>query len=400
MMKPYSKFKVHYLFILASISIFLGFLYLDFDIKQNQDKPFLITEAAREPVNGDESVQIKMTSSPAWEGKNGLIGAQYDGIVINRFNKEITNWRIEIEVPQESVFDGGWNGEYNRVGDLLIIKPVEYNLRIMPRSDNITFGFVLYTPASYKVENIKFEGYKKYELKDFTLFWALCTLSLILGVLWLSYAISGSRVRRLEQKVIEDKKMIIQSLNTFANFIDAKDAYTKGHSTRVAHFSREIARRVGLKAEEQENLFYIALLHDVGKVGVRNEILDKPDKLTEEEKVAIQMHTLIGADILKDFTALNGITDGAKFHHEWYDGTGYPQKLVGSDIPLYARIICVADAYDAMSSDRYYRKKLDETTIIGELERCSGTQFDPQIVCHMLDMLRDGSVGHILAESR
>ena len=146
---------------------------------------------------------------------------------------------------------------------------------------------------------------------------------------------------------------------------------------------------MGMSEDEQEKIYYIALLHDIGKIGIPDAILNKPSRLTEEEFAVIKTHPLIGGEILKDFTALEGSSDGASYHHERYDGKGYGKQLVGDEIPLVARIIGVADAYDAMSSDRCYRNALDSKTVIEELKSGAGTQFDPQIVPFMLNMISD-----------
>ncbi len=394
------KIKSYHVFIICFLFIGCGFLYLSSTIQNSNDKALVISELNQfDNLSTTEGLAVNMTTTPSWKGEGKLIGAQYDGIILNRLDQEITDWRIEITTPEGSKFDGGWNGVYSHADGHLVIKAVDYNTLIKPNSEDASFGFILYTPGPIKVEKIRVEGYRVYELNDFSLFWILVGASFLMAFLWIAYFISDYRVRLFRVKHAEDKKMIIQSLNTFANFIDAKDSYTKGHSTRVACYSKEIARRLGLKPEEQENLYYIALLHDVGKVGVRNEILDKPGKLTEAELEAIQMHTLIGADILKDFTALKGIAEGARYHHEFYDGNGYPSKLKGLEIPLYARIICVADAYDAMSSDRYYRNRLSEALILSELRTCSGTQFDPEIVHHMMKMIEEGYIKDIYEEN-
>lgn len=201
---------------------------------------------------------------------------------------------------------------------------------------------------------------------------------------------SRRKINTMRRRQNEYKEIVDQSLRTFAKTIDAKDNYTKGHSVRVAQYSREIARRMKLSEDEQERIYYVALLHDIGKIGIPDSILNKPDKLTEEERAVIQTHSSIGGDILKNFTALDGISEGAKYHHERFDGTGYCEKLKGEDIPIVARIIGVADTYDAMSSDRCYRKALSNDVILKELENGKGTQFDPEIVPYMLQMIEDG----------
>ena len=189
-----------------------------------------------------------------------------------------------------------------------------------------------------------------------------------------------------------DAQIIIQSMNTFVNMIDAKDTYTQGHSARVAIYSREIARRMKFSEDEINTLYYIALMHDCGKIGIPDAVLKKPEKLTDSEWSLVKSHTQLGSKVLENFTAIDGIRDGALYHHEGYDGTGYPEGLKGEDIPLYARIICVADSYDAMNSNRCYRGHLEQDSILEELNANAGTQFDPTIVKHMIAMISDGFV--------
>ncbi len=224
------------------------------------------------------------------------------------------------------------------------------------------------------------------------LFWVLIILlaaALSAGVVML---VARAKTRKIKERQQEYKRITEQSLRTFAKTIDAKDSYTNGHSIRVAEYTKEIAKRMGKSEEEQENIYYVALLHDIGKIGIPDNILNKPGKLTEEEREIIQRHVDIGEEILAEFTDLEGISDGVKYHHERFDGKGYCLGLKGKDIPEVARIICVADTYDAMSSDRCYRKALSNEIIYKELQDCSGTQFDPEIVPHMLDMIDEGIV--------
>lgn len=234
--------------------------------------------------------------------------------------------------------------------------------------------------------------HKDYRLWEYPWFWVLVAL---LGLVLVSFIIwLGIRLKTLQMKrrQAEYQNIINQSLNTFANTIDAKDKYTNGHSQRVAAYSRELAKKLKMSKEEQERLYYIALMHDIGKIGIADEILNKPGKLTQEEREIIMSHPAIGGEILKDFTSLPGISEGARYHHERYDGKGYNEGLKGEEIPLFARIICVADSYDAMSSTRCYRKDLDEATIIKELKNNAGTQFDPDIVAVMLELIAEGKV--------
>ena len=228
---------------------------------------------------------------------------------------------------------------------------------------------------------------KLYERKFFLPLVILLAVLVSVGTVVL---ISWIKIRTIRKRQKEYRSIIEQSLQTFARAIDAKDKYTNGHSFRVAKYSAELARRMGKSEAEQENIYYIALLHDIGKIGIPDNILKKPGKLTDEEREIIRRHPLIGGEILNDFTALEGIADGAKYHHERYDGTGYCEHLSGTDIPEVARIIGVADTYDAMSSNRVYIKAYSEDAIVKELKDCSGTQLDPQVVPYMLEMIKDG----------
>lgn len=199
------------------------------------------------------------------------------------------------------------------------------------------------------------------------------------------------RMRCLERKNASYQSIVNQSLETFAHAIDAKDKDTNGHSIRVATYSREIASRMGLSEEDQEKIYYVAMLHDIGKIGIPDSILKKPGKLTDDEVQVIRNHPSIGGEILQHFTAIDGISEGARYHHERYDGKGYNEGLKGEEIPLFARIICVADSYDTMSSRRVYKEHHDEQYILKELVECSGKQFDPNIVPYMVEMIKDGT---------
>lgn len=203
---------------------------------------------------------------------------------------------------------------------------------------------------------------------------------------------SSSLKEMVEAKTQQIEGITLQAIGAIANTIDAKDEYTKGHSVRVADYSVQIAKAYGLSKDEQKNLKNIALLHDIGKIGVPDAVLNKPGRLTELEFQIIKSHTVIGAGILKDIQIIDQLQEGALYHHERYDGHGYPTGLSGEEIPLYARIIGIADAYDAMSSDRIYRKKLSESTIREQLVKGSGTQFDPEILEKFLKLLDAGKV--------
>lgn len=203
----------------------------------------------------------------------------------------------------------------------------------------------------------------------------------------LGEALLGAEKARYLEKI---GQMSLQMVETLANAIDAKDRYTKGHSFRVAEYSAIIAKELGWPRERVDILRYEALLHDVGKIGIPDTVLNKDGKLTEVEFNVIRSHTTIGADILKDVTTLPGAKLVAKSHHERYDGKGYPTGVEGQEIPVNARIVGLADAYDAMNSERIYRAALAPEVIREELVKGRGTQFDPELLDLFLQLLDQG----------
>ena len=187
----------------------------------------------------------------------------------------------------------------------------------------------------------------------------------------------------------EVKTLSVEVMEALAHTIDAKDEYTIGHSVRVAKYSRMIAERMGLSAGECENVYYMGLLHDIGKIGVPNEIINSPTKLTDEEYRVIKTHPGLGFEILAEIKSRPDLSTGARWHHERYDGRGYPDGKAGEEIPLFARIIAVADSYDAMTSNRSYRQYLPQDVVRSEIEKNSGTQFDPAVAACMLAIMAE-----------
>ncbi|NCB38579.1 MAG: HD domain-containing protein [Erysipelotrichia bacterium] len=190
-------------------------------------------------------------------------------------------------------------------------------------------------------------------------------------------AVSAIENARLYENI---QKVYISTIEVLATAIDAKDPYTQGHSRRVTCYSVAIAEELNLAPKEIENIRYAGLLHDVGKIGIKDSIIRKPGRLTDEEYAIIKKHPTIGAKILRPVDFLADKIPGVLHHHEYYDGRGYPEHLTGETIPLAGRIICVADAFDAMTTNRPYRKGLSVKTAVGELEKFSGKQFDPVCV--------------------
>ncbi|MBQ0042490.1 MAG: diguanylate cyclase [Lachnospiraceae bacterium] len=184
----------------------------------------------------------------------------------------------------------------------------------------------------------------------------------------------------LAEKNARIEKMTLETIAAIAGTIDAKDEYTKGHSRRVGEYSALIARELGWSEDAVNNIRTVALLHDIGKIGIPDAVLNKPGRLTKDEKTYMSQHVIIGGNILRNVTTIPNLVEGAKYHHERFDGEGYPDGLGQGDIPDVARIIAVADAYDAMTSNRIYRNRLSHDRVIEELRKGRGTQFDPVVV--------------------
>jgi len=183
------------------------------------------------------------------------------------------------------------------------------------------------------------------------------------------------------------KELFMQTVTALSDAVDAKDRYTSGHSKRVAEYSRMIAARMGKSKDEQDKIYRAGLLHDVGKIRIPAEIINKPGKLTEEEYNVIKLHPLTGYHILRGISDDEYIAVASKYHHERYDGKGYPNGLAGEKIPEVARILGVADAYDAMASNRSYRNALPQELVRDEIEKGAGSQFDPGIAAIMLQLI-------------
>ena len=200
-------------------------------------------------------------------------------------------------------------------------------------------------------------------------------------------------IKRINNELAEAKdeleKAYLESIETLRYTVEAKDPYTKGHSDRVSQFAVLIGKKMGLSEDELKILRIGGLFHDIGKIGIPDSILLKDTRLSDDEYSEIKHHPSIGAHILSSATIFKDIIPIVKYHHERYDGRGYPENLAKDQIPLLARITAIADAYDAMSSKRTYRDSLDKNVIIEEIIKNKGTQFDPEIADVFLDILRN-----------
>lgn len=200
-----------------------------------------------------------------------------------------------------------------------------------------------------------------------------------------------------EERLASSERLFEETVMALAKTIDAKDAYTRGHSQRVARYARHIAYKLGWLEEEQRRIYFMGLLHDIGKIGVPEAIINKTARLTDEEYNKIKQHTVIGSEILELVAEFPELSIGARSHHERYDGKGYPDGFAGSQIPVYARVIAVADAYDAMTSKRSYRDVLPQDVVRSEIAKGRGSQFDPQFADVMLQII-DEDEEYILHE--
>ena len=233
---------------------------------------------------------------------------------------------------------------------------------------------------------------KEKKLSEYPAF-VLLPLTIFVGLLFGGYRLyMRRRLQRIQEKQRETEEFLDQVISSFAKAIDLKDHYTRGHSARVAQYSRQLAEAMGWSKERVDNLYRVALLHDVGKVVIPDEILNKRGTLTDAEYAKMKEHTDIGSAILEEISQFPLIAVGAKCHHERFDGRGYGHQLTGKEIPLEARIIAVADTFDAMNSTRVYRPHLSREKILSELEHAKNTQLDGEIVEFLLQLIHEGKV--------
>lgn len=226
---------------------------------------------------------------------------------------------------------------------------------------------------------------------EHTAFWIILAVAVLLLAVGIVVLIYHGKTKRLLEKQRETKEFINEMTAVFADCVDMKDPYTKGHSTRVAKYTAWLAEKLGKTKDETDELYNIALLHDIGKISIPDSILNKPSRLDDEEYKIMKSHSERGGEILKAVTIDPQLSLGAGAHHERYDGKGYPKGLAGEEIPEAARIIAVADTFDAMYSTRPYRKKMDLSVVVAEIEKGSGTQFSPVVVEAFRKLYEEGA---------
>ncbi|MBO6015623.1 MAG: HD-GYP domain-containing protein, partial [Lachnospiraceae bacterium] len=188
----------------------------------------------------------------------------------------------------------------------------------------------------------------------------------------------------------EQQTLINQVIRAFAKCIDMKDRYTNGHSFRVAKYTKMLAQKLGYSENEIENMYNIALLHDIGKISIPDKILNKTEGLDDEEYMIMKRHSANGFEVLKNIKIAPDLSIGAGYHHERLDGKGYPFGLTGEQIPMVAQVIAVADTFDAMYSTRPYRKKMELGVVIDRIQQAAGTQLNPQVVEKLMELADEG----------
>ena len=331
----------------------------------------------------------------AWNGAleihQNVQGGELVDVVpdLREFNPEEHQLEI-ITVDGEALID-------MKAGDYLIYHPSSsmnaMEMPIKPREGTVP-GIIMYVKIGESIEDSALElDYTVHRLltKE-PLFWVSVALFAVLLIALIIFAITSVQIRKYQERHERDNEIINESIETFTGFIDAKDPYTNGHSKRVAIYTKLIAREFGYEGEALDLIYYTALLHDCGKIAVPDNILSKPGRLTDEEFEIIKSHTLRGGSILSSFKSLEDADEGALYHHERYDGKGYPEGKAGEDIPFVARMICVADSFDAMNTNRVYRKKLSRESIVSEIEKNKGLQFDPKVADVMLALISAGKL--------
>jgi HD-GYP domain-containing protein (c-di-GMP phosphodiesterase class II) len=278
----------------------------------------------------------------------------------------------------------GWVAQH---GKPLIVNSPEKDRRFFKGVDEKTefkTKNIICVPVKIKekiigvLEAVNKQGGGRFDEEDLSLFTSLADQAAI--------ALDNSRLYR------ELEEMFFQTADSLADAIEQRDPYTGGHTQRVTLYSQAIGKYLQLKPSERKWLKITSVLHDIGKIGIEDHILKKPERLSPQEFEMIKRHSEIGAKIVEHIRQLKEVIPGVKYHHEQVNGKGYPDGLMGKDIPVLAKIVAVADTYDAMTTDRPYRKAMEKEEAIEELKRCSGTQLDKEVVEAFVQAYQRGEI--------
>ncbi|MBO4635848.1 MAG: HD domain-containing protein, partial [Clostridiales bacterium] len=322
---------------------------------------------------------------PVYPDSDGVFNVGSD---VNKVTIYAYVYTYSLSNPQITYYLDGFNEEANstRRSEL---NPIDYtNLRggtyrfVMQIKDSMGHGYNELTVTIVKQKAF-------YETLSFKI---MCIMAVILVGAVAAYIYGRARTRKLMKKQSETMLLVREMSEAFAKTIDMKDKYTKGHSTRVANYTSMLSEELGYDKETVDKYYYIALLHDIGKIGVPPEVLNKAGKLSDDEFNRIKSHSRLGEHVLKEISIMPELAIGAGSHHERPDGKGYPQGLKGDEIPRVAQIIAVADTFDAMYSDRPYRKRMNFEKAVSIIREVSGTQLTSDVVDAFLRLVEKGII--------
>jgi putative nucleotidyltransferase with HDIG domain len=370
-----------FIFFLA-ISVFVEFVPVDLPLE------------GRVTIGFPIDFVVILIYGPAW----ALLIAFLGEIIADTINRKTVWYKILFNASQYALSAGIAGVVYQELGGV-VGTPNITNYIIPAIICAFTYYFInsnLFMVVIHLAEGISARSIWKTQLKGIiATYIALAPIGFIMAMVYVSVGIWGIILfffplilaRRSFELYTKMRKVYLDTIRALAAAIDAKDPYTKGHSERVAKMSVTLAQELNLSDRDIENIEYTALLHDIGKIGIADSILGKKDSLTIQEYDKIKEHTIMGANIIEPVDFLKNSYWAIYHHHEKYNGKGYPDGLKSEDIPILARIIAAADAYDAMNSDRPYRKKLNKNKILQELKDQSGKQFDPEVVKALISLL-------------
>lgn len=434
------KFSLFAIIFFFLIFLFYFFVLSDKTKKMNKESSSLYFNIS--PTEDNNVWKLIIPNHPL------MHGTIYNSKIINRSSHNITSWKIIFKITKPVYLTNCWNGSieihqkiegkkyiqsaiqlknkdyhelkklnvkkfcapkkplliYLNPGDVLIYYPdSEYSEKNIPAFSggeyyNTDIGFIFHKNDTEPL-NMDFDfanAYITYHLENYIADNIFAYILGILFIFWLFFLFYNIRIKLLEVSRLKeyehDKRTIDQIMTVFTKLIDAKDIYTGGHSERVALYSRMIAKEAGRSEEFCQKVFYCGLLHDSGKISIGDDLLSKTSSLTEEEFITTRTHTIKGYELLKSLSSIPEACQAALYHHERFNGTGYPEHLSGNFIPEVARIVAVADSYDTMNSERYYRKGLSKEKILLEFTNNSGTQFDPEFVNAFINLVKKGKL--------
>ncbi len=430
--------------------IFLIILLLGFGIYSVYVYVFNHTQREYHPGDSNQTFDISIAprsgKTDSWvkrvddnTGHHEYIGTIYDIVINNVSDSTILQWDMQINITKDCYINNAWCGcveihqnvngkERVQTVDLRDYNASELTLEHSVMSPDLMIplyegDYIIYHPdrvanefpiaanvnghISQVVVGMVFYGIgnQSLDFHDFSMNYSLqinylqnpVFIGLIIGslvwiMLFAAFLSVQINMRKVQKRFKQDEQLIHQSIGVFTQFFEAKDTYTNGHSQRVADYSLLLAKELGYDEDKCRQVYYIALMHDCGKCYIPDEILKKPGKLTEKEFDIIKEHSARGAEMLKDFNSIKDISEGVLYHHERYDGKGYPKGLKGEQIPMVSRIICISDSFDAMNSRRCYREKLSKEKILSEIKDNSGKQFDPVLVPLFLQLIEEGKI--------